>query len=84
MCDKENEIKFHYVQNSACLATIVYDDITTGQGFVMAISMDVRHASYEVSAIKEVECTQSCWLLGQKWYSHSCTSVQIATALVQY
>ena len=45
VCKKENEIKFHYVQNSACLATIVYDDVTTEQCFVMVICMDVRHAT---------------------------------------
>ena len=26
MHEKENEIKFYYVQNSRCLATIIYDD----------------------------------------------------------
>ena len=26
VCENENEIKFHYVQNSACLVTIIYDN----------------------------------------------------------
>ena len=26
MCENENETKFHYVQNSGCLAAIVYDN----------------------------------------------------------
>ena len=44
MCARK---KIQYVQNSACLATctIVYDDVTTEQCFVMVISMDVRHAT---------------------------------------
>ena len=31
VCEKENEIKFHYMKNSGCSATILFDDTQIGQ-----------------------------------------------------
>ena len=49
MCLRENQIKFHYVQNFGCLAAIVYDDGSICNSkkvlysYVMTISMDTIH-----------------------------------------
>ena len=72
------EKNFHYVQNSGCLDTIVYDNKpvcnnVTEQCFVMVISMDTHthiyvycimiHAIYKVSAFEELEWVQIYWLI---------------------
>ena len=45
MCEKENEIKFHYAQDSACLAMIVYDNRLIYNSIKVLCNVDMIHAA---------------------------------------